>query len=134
MCRPMLNNPASGPCNVSRGSSMAPSHYSIYGVWGLRDRQYDPQSSVAHPMHPPTEEERHDRRPLAVDAGSGNRTSIPSSDELRFLRVETEETNNGLLYAREMVESAQHRAAAATEAAERSRREQQRLVERLCQL
>ncbi|CAH0479815.1 unnamed protein product [Peronospora belbahrii] len=41
---------------------------------------------------------------------------------------------NGLLDACEMVESAQDRVAAAAEAAERTRGEQQVLVERLCQL
>ena len=57
-------------------------------------------------MHPPTEEERQDGRPLAVDAGLGNRTSLLSNDQLRFFRAETEETKNGLLDAREMAERA----------------------------
>uniref|UniRef100_A0AAV1U8X0 Uncharacterized protein n=1 Tax=Peronospora matthiolae TaxID=2874970 RepID=A0AAV1U8X0_9STRA len=113
---------------------MAPSHYSAQEAWGLHDRRYGPQSSVAHMMHPPREEEHHDGRLSGLGADSHNRTPVPTGDELRMLRAETEEAKNGLLDAREMVESAQDRAAAATEAAERTRREQQVLVERLRQL
>ena len=103
---------------------MAPGHYSAHEAWGLHDRLYGPQSSVAHPMHPPREGEHHDGRPLGLGADSHDRAPVPSSDELRFLRADAEEAKNGLLDAREMAESARDRAAAATEAAERTRREQ----------
>ena len=46
---------------------------------------------------------------------------MPPNDELRFIRVDTEEAMNSLLDARDMAESARDRAAAATEAAERTR-------------
>ena len=73
-------------------------------------------------MHLPREEEHHDGRLLGLGADSHNRAPVPSSDELRFLRADTEEAMNGLLDAREMAERARDRAAAATEAAERTRR------------
>ncbi|CAH0513305.1 unnamed protein product [Peronospora belbahrii] len=85
-------------------------------------------------MHQSREEERHDGRPLAMSADSHNRTPVPTGDELRMLRAETEEARNGLLDARGMDESAQDCAAAETETAERTRPEQQMLVERLRQL
>ena len=91
---------------------MAPSHYSAQEAWGLHDRRYGPQSSVAHPMHLPREEEHHDGRLLGLGADSHNRAPVPSSDELRFLRADTEEAMNGLLDAREMAERARDRAAA----------------------
>ena len=50
---------------------------------------------------------------------------MPSNDELRFLPADTEEAKNCLLDSREMAESARDRAAAAKEAAKRTRREQQ---------
>ena len=65
---------------------------------------------------------------------SHNRAPGQSDDELRLLRADAEESKNTLLDAREMAESAHDRAAAATEAAERTRRKQQELVERLRQL
>lgn len=80
------------------------------------------------------EEEHHDGRPLAMSADSRNRAPVQSNDELRLLRAEAEESKNALLDAREMAERAQDRADAATEAAERTRREQLVLVERLRQL
>ena len=85
-------------------------------------------------MHPPREGEHHDGRPLVLGADSHDRAPVPSSDKHRFLRADTEEAKNALLDAREMAESARDRAAAATEAAERTRREQRGLVERLRQL
>ena len=83
-------------------------------------------------MHPPREGEHQDRRPLVflLGADSHDRAHVPSSDELCFLRADTEEANNGLLDARAMAESARDRAVASTTAAERTRREQRGLVER----
>ncbi|CAI5711108.1 unnamed protein product [Peronospora destructor] len=134
MCRPLVNIPTNGPYNVFQyGTSRAPSHYSAHDAWDLRDRRFGPQSNVAHPMHLPREEEHHDGRSHASGTNSHNRTPVPSNDELRFLRADAEDAKNGLLDAREP-ESARDRAAAATEAAERTRREQQGLVERLRQL
>uniref|UniRef100_A0AAV1UWD0 Uncharacterized protein n=1 Tax=Peronospora matthiolae TaxID=2874970 RepID=A0AAV1UWD0_9STRA len=74
-------------------------------------------------MHPPREEERHDGRPLVMSADTHNHTPVPSNEKLRILRADSEEEKNGLLDAREMAESAQDCAAAATEAAERTRRD-----------
>ena len=85
-------------------------------------------------MHQPREEEHRGGRSPLFGADSHNRAPGPSNDELRFLRADDEEAKNGLLDAREMAESARDRAAAATEAAERTRREHQGLVERLRQL
>ena len=85
-------------------------------------------------MHLPREGEHHDGRYLGLGSDSHNRAPVPSNDELRFLRADTEEAMNGLLDAREMAESSRDRAGAATEAAERTRWEQQGLVERLRQL
>uniref|UniRef100_A0AAV1UVI2 Uncharacterized protein n=1 Tax=Peronospora matthiolae TaxID=2874970 RepID=A0AAV1UVI2_9STRA len=87
-------------------------------------------------MQPIVMEEHHDGRPLGLGVDShNNRAPVPSSDKLRFLRADSEEAKNGdLLDALEMAERARDRAAAVTEAAERTRREQQGLVERLRQL
>ncbi|CAI5722004.1 unnamed protein product [Peronospora effusa] len=135
MYRPPSNIPTSEPCNVSRhGSSWAPIHCSAPGACDPRDRQLGRQFNVAHPMHQLREEEHHDGRPLAMSADSRNRAPVQSNDELRLLRAEEEESKNALLDAREMAERAQDRADAATEAAERSRREQLVLVEWLRQL
>ena len=71
-------------------------------------------------MHPPREGKHHDGMSHRLGADSHNRAPVPSNDELRCLLSETEEAVNGLLDAREMVE--------------RTRREQQGLVERLHQL
>ena len=123
MYRPLANIPTSGPYNVSRfETSRAPSHYSVPGAWDLRDRRFDQQSSVARQMHQPREEEHHGGRYLAMSADSHNRAPGQSDDELRLLRAEAEESKNALLDAREMAESAHDRAAAANEAAERTRR------------
>ena len=80
-------------------------------------------------MHQPREEEHHGGRSPAMSADSHNRTPGQSDDEMRFLRTEADESKNALLDAREMTESSHDRAAA-----ERTRREQQGLVERLRQL
>ena len=65
---------------------------------------------------------------------SHNRALVPSGDELRFLCADTEEAMNGLLDAGEMAKMARDCKAAVTEAAERTRREQQGLGEHLIQL
>ena len=135
MYRPLANIPTSGPYNVSRfETSRALSHFSAPGAWDLRDRRFDQQSSVARPMHQSREEEHHGGRSLSMSADSHNQAPGQSNDEMRLLRAEAKESKNALLDAREMAESARNRAAAATEAAERTRREQQGLVERLRQL
>uniref|UniRef100_M4B918 Uncharacterized protein n=1 Tax=Hyaloperonospora arabidopsidis (strain Emoy2) TaxID=559515 RepID=M4B918_HYAAE len=113
---------------------MVPSSDSAQEMWGLHDRRYGLQSNVDHPMHLPREGEHHDGRYLGLGSDSHNRAPVPSNDELRFLRADTEEAMNGLLDAREMAESARDPAAAATKADERTRQEQQGLVERLLQL
>ncbi|CAI5704894.1 unnamed protein product [Peronospora effusa] len=129
------NIPTSEPCNVSRhASSWAPSYYSAPGACDPRDRQSGRQSSVAHPMHQLMEEEHHDGRPLAMSADSRNRAPVQSNGELRLLRAEAKESKHALFDARKMAERAQDRADAATEAAERTRREQLVLIERLRQL
>ena len=85
-------------------------------------------------MYKLREGKHHDESNLAMSADSRNRAPVQSNDELRLLRAGAEESKNALLGAREMADRAQDRADAATEAAERTRREQLVLVERLRQL
>ena len=72
-------------------------------------------------MNPPRKGENHDGESPGLGADSHNGAPTPPNDEMRFIRVDTEEAMNGLLDARDMAESARDRAAAATEAAERTR-------------
>ncbi|CAI5706010.1 unnamed protein product [Peronospora farinosa] len=82
-------------------------------------------------MYQSRAEENHDGGPLAMSADSRNREPVQSNDELCLLRAEAGESKNALLDAREMAERAQDRAVATTETAERDRREQRVMVERL---
>ena len=82
-------------------------------------------------MRQPREEEHRGGRCPLMSADSHNGTPRAPNDELRYPRTDAEEAKNGLLDARKMAESARNRAAAAIEPAERTRREQQGLVERL---
>lgn len=54
--------------------------------------------------------------------------------ESRFLDADAKEAKNGLYDARELAKGARDRAISATEDAERTRREQQGLIVRICQL